>query len=159
MVTVEPYIRGTTRRNDIAVAYNGDGERPLACEEYDLAVCALTAPAHIGQYAIRHRPGNDRPISTVLGVAERMLAAKGRRKERNLPEDPDGDMGDEDGSAGALPFLPLIVSTGGLMSSGMREKLKEWKGWGVKAPAYSWMMGVAASQLVRSRARTFRKGE
>ena len=155
-VTVEPFIRGTTRRNNIAVRHLGDHDSGAAAEEYDLAVCSITAPSHAGQFALRHRDG-DRPLTTVLGFINRVLAAKANRKVWNLPDRADGS--DLATDAIDAPFIPLIMSTGGILEAGTREKIREWKSWGIPSTMYAWMMMVMAVRLARSRAKTFRRDE
>ena len=64
----------------------GDLVRHIPVEQYDLAAIVVTAPSHARDYAIRHREGDDRPITNVLATVEKILAGKARRKVRNLPE-------------------------------------------------------------------------
>lgn len=158
-VKEEPYIRGSTRRNDIEVRHIGDLVRHIPVEQYDLAAIVITAPSHTKDYAIRHRPDDDRPLTNVLAAAERILASKARRKVRNLPEADGvelvrGAPGNDDD-----PFIPMVMSSGGLIHGDMRQKMREWKGWGMSGPAWGWMTMSMAIKIAMARGRTFRMGE
>ena len=148
----------------IALHYNGERSRDASTEEYDLAVIGITAPTHIRATArvISMGSGEDRPIDMVIAVANRILSAKARSKVRNLPELPDevgvADRARADGR-GDTPFVPLVISTGGMVEIDTAEKLKEWKRWGMTGAAHGWMMMSVAVRLARARARTFKAGE
>ena len=130
------------RRNDIEVRHLGDWVRHVPTEQYDLAVIAITCPAHARDQAIRHQATDERPITRLLAAADRALAGKVRRKVRNIPE-----LADEEGVPGARdeePFTPLVMSSGGLIDGDMKQKMRECKGWGMSQPIWSWMtMSIA----------------
>ena len=112
-VTVEPYIRGTTRRNNIALHYHGNRSRDASTEEYGLAVVGITAPTHIRSTAkVIRMTGEDRPNKVVTAGAQRILSAKARLKSRNLPDKPDDlQVADTVQGDGDVPFVPLAVTS------------------------------------------------
>lgn len=156
-VTEEPFIRNTPRRNDIEVNYRGDGSRHLPTEQYDLTISTLASRTYLEDYLVQHKGGDDRPIDNVNATVQRILASRVRRKVRNMPDRPDhgGSAPPRDNT----PFVPLVLSAGGVIEEGTKEKLKEWKAWGINEPLYSWMMMVIAVRLARARARLFRQGD
>jgi hypothetical protein len=156
-VTEEPFIRNTTRRNDIEVRYEGDSIRTLPTEQYNLRVSSMTAASTASDYAIRHKADDDRPVVTVLNVIQRILAGQARRKVRALPNRPESL--EPPVSSVDTPFVPLIFSSGGVPESLTWEKIKEWRAWGIKPTFYSWTMMSVAVRIARARGRTFRLGE
>lgn len=103
--------------------------RHIPAEQYDLTVVSLTAPTHCNDHTIRHVRGDKRPIIKVITATERMMAAKARSKVRNLPHLADSEvlLLGEGGAVDRDPFVPLVISSGGLIHGDMRQKMKEWR--------------------------------
>ena len=53
----------------------------------------------------------------------------------------------------------MVMSSGGLIHGDMRQKMKEWKGWGMSGPSWGWMLMSMAIKIAMARGRTFRMGE
>jgi hypothetical protein len=148
-VEVEPYLPDLRRRNDIRVYKRADDATPSMKEEYDLAVCVLSAPTN--QRVLMANPPSAE-LSLFKQSFDRVQAAlvyHARRKVNSLPP-PAPNLPPR------APFFPLVMSSGGIMERGMFEKLKEWKSWSSDSVSHAWMLSSVSISLVKARGRTFR---
>jgi hypothetical protein len=151
-VTEEPFVFGFRRRNDIRVSKEDLG---ALSEDYDVKVVAITAPYHQTKLAVgakgksRQEYIHDERMEweKMGGKVENLLRYQGQRKVDSLTK----EAGLEEGKR----MTPIVLSSGGVMEEGTREKFKEWKSWGLGEVNYGWMlMGIAVS-LAKARGRTF----
>lgn len=121
-----------------------------------MTISTLASRTYLEDFAIHHKQGDNNPINTVNAAVRRILASRARRKVRNMPDQP--GLGQTAAARDHTPFIPLVLSAGGIVEEGTKEKLREWKAWGVSGPSHAWMMMVIAVRLARAGARLFRLG-
>lgn len=147
-VTVEPFINGIHgRRNDVAV-HDFGGDRVVLSEEYDIKVTSLFSDTNLAQLSTRPPPA-DTVADTISAKVQAVLALHAARKRSNLPRR------SEAGQQDAAPFVPIIISAGGVLHTDTRDKFREWKSWGVSKAAHSWLLTSISVSLARARGRTF----
>ena len=142
IITLEPKIRNSSRRNDIRVELSiltGS-----TAQDYDIRVAALASHA---SSAVREQQGEDqvemaqRRLNTILDVAA-------MAKRTNLPADP------REEDRAPVDFYPLIFSAGGMMEKGTEATFGRWK-MDMGLSSYMYMIRRLGIALGRARAKIF----
>lgn len=113
IATPEPFIRGSTRRNDARLSATSDS--PLESAEYDVSLVALSAHYNRSIPAVQGANRSDRP-PTVLAAIQTALMLRARAKRAKQPLD------------GAEPFVPVVLSAGGVcLAETMTSAFGKWR--------------------------------
>ena len=139
-VTLEPFIAGTTRRNDICIT--GSRASGMANHEYDITVVSLAT--HDATATVP--PPRLDPTTSVEAIAtataHRFLDSIARNKRRRLPP------------GATVPFTPLVFSVGGLMDPDTAKALNLWKG-SLSVGTFKMLLLRLSLTLLRARVRNF----
>jgi len=139
-IAVEPFIRGTRRRNDVRlVATDICPIPPIEIDVSVVAVSNITAPARRGA----SQPDSPDAVAAVIQRSLNVRANQKRRKQ-HAQSDPAG-------------FLPFILSAGGVFLDETEKAVAEWRRY-IPPSEMGFFLNKTACALLNRRVSSFSPG-